>query len=99
MSKHNSRHNSRFAEPSNEEIARLAYSFFETEGRADGHDVEHWLRAKKQLSKDRSSGDKPQRDAEPKSTPTSNDAKEKSFSASPLPSRGEDRYAQAYTGR
>jgi hypothetical protein len=51
MHKHNSRHNSIPAEPSHEEIARLAYSFFETEGRLDGHDLEYWLRAKKQLSK------------------------------------------------
>ena len=34
MHKDNSRHNSIPAEPSPEEIARLTYSFFETEGRA-----------------------------------------------------------------
>ena len=30
-------------------IALLAYSFFEKDGRRDGHDLEHWLCAEGQL--------------------------------------------------
>jgi len=37
-------------EPSNEEVARLAYSFFENDGYSHGHDVAHWLKAKEILS-------------------------------------------------
>lgn len=48
------------AEPTNEETAALAYSFFEASGRLNGHDLEHWLRAKEQLSKGDSSGNSPQ---------------------------------------
>jgi hypothetical protein len=36
----------------------LAHSFFETEGRRDGHDIEHWLRAEDQLSNGRLSQNK-----------------------------------------
>jgi hypothetical protein len=59
MPDHDSKHDSPPAESDNEEIARLAYSFFEAEGSQDGHDLEHWLRAKEQLSKDGLSVDKP----------------------------------------
>lgn len=38
------------SEPHDEDIALLAHSIFETEGRRDGYDIEHWLRAKDQLS-------------------------------------------------
>jgi hypothetical protein len=37
--------------PTNDEIARVAYSFFETEGKVDGRDLEHWLCAEEQLAK------------------------------------------------
>lgn len=39
-------------EPTQEEIARLAYFFFEESGRQDGHDVEHWLQAQAHLCTD-----------------------------------------------
>jgi hypothetical protein len=99
MHKHNSRHNSHPAEPKNEEIARLAYSFFESEGRLNGHDLEHWLRAREQLFKARSSENKSQKDARPESTPTNNHAEEKVLSANPPRGRGEERYSRASAGR
>jgi hypothetical protein len=37
-----------------DEIARLAYRFFEESGREDGHDLEHWLRAEAELKSLRS---------------------------------------------
>ncbi|MGB5106005.1 MAG: DUF2934 domain-containing protein [Candidatus Zixiibacteriota bacterium] len=49
MNKYNPKHNLHTAERQNEDIAELAHSFFETEGRRNGHDVEHWLRAEYQL--------------------------------------------------
>ena len=58
MHKHKSRHNLHATEPQNEDIAVLAHSFFETEGRRDGHDIEHWLRAEDQLSNGRLSENK-----------------------------------------
>ena len=36
--------------PSRDEIARLAYDFYETQGRRDGHDIDHWLSAERQLT-------------------------------------------------
>lgn len=42
------------------EIAALAYSYFEADGRTNGHDLEHWLRAERQLASTR----KPKPDAE-----------------------------------
>jgi hypothetical protein len=50
MHKHNPKHNLHTTERQDEDVAILAHSFFETEGRRDGHDVEHWLRAEYQLS-------------------------------------------------
>jgi len=83
MSKHN-RHNSKYsshaAEPANEKIAALSYFIFEADGRPDGCDLEHWLRAKEQLSKGGKA--QPQRDAERERTPVSNGSEEESFSAS-----------------
>lgn len=38
------------AGPSHDEIAKLAYSFYESRGRRDGRDVDDWLRAEKQLA-------------------------------------------------
>jgi len=35
--------------PSRDEIARLAYHFYETRGRRDGHDLDDWLSAEQQL--------------------------------------------------
>ena len=35
--------------PSRGEIARLAYDFYEMRGRRDGHDVDDWLSAERQL--------------------------------------------------
>ena len=36
--------------PSRDEIARLAYHFYETHGRRDGHDVDDWLSAERELT-------------------------------------------------
>ena len=36
--------------PSREEIARLAYHFYETRGRQRGHDVDDWLSAERALT-------------------------------------------------
>jgi hypothetical protein len=33
-----------------EEIRRLAYEFYETRGREDGHDVDDWLRAEAEVT-------------------------------------------------
>ena len=35
--------------PSREEIARLAYHFYETRGRQNGEDVDDWLSAEREL--------------------------------------------------
>ena len=37
--------------PSPDEIARLAYHVYETNGRRDGHDVEDWLWAERELTR------------------------------------------------
>lgn len=36
--------------PSRDEIARLAYQFYEKRDRHDGHDLDDWLSAERQLS-------------------------------------------------
>ena len=36
--------------PTADEIARLAYQFYETRGRRDGHDVDDWLAAERHLT-------------------------------------------------
>ncbi len=36
--------------PSRNEIARLAYHFYEAPGRRDGHDVDDWLSAERELT-------------------------------------------------
>jgi len=36
--------------PSQNEIARLASHFYETRGRRDGHDVDDWLSAERELA-------------------------------------------------
>ena len=36
--------------PSRDEIARLAYQFYERRGRRDGQDVDDWLSAEQQLT-------------------------------------------------
>lgn len=63
------------------------------------HDLEHWLRAREQLSKGRSSGNKSQKDARPENTPTNNDIEEKVLSARHPRGRGEERHAQAPTSK
>ena len=40
-------------EPTHEEIACLAYQFFEESGGRHGHDVEDWLQAQAHLTTDR----------------------------------------------
>ena len=46
---------------SSDEIAARAYQIYEREGRSDGRDMDHWLRAERELreerSKSRSTGD------------------------------------------
>ena len=37
--------------PPQEEIARLAYQFYETRGRLDGQDVDDWLAAEQELTR------------------------------------------------
>jgi hypothetical protein len=39
------------AGPLRDEIARLAYHFYETRGRLDGQDVDDWLAAEQQLTR------------------------------------------------
>ena len=36
--------------PSRDEVARLAYEFYEARGRRDGQDVDDWLAAERQLT-------------------------------------------------
>jgi hypothetical protein len=36
--------------PSRDEIARLAYHFYEKNGRLDGHDLDDWLSAEQELT-------------------------------------------------
>lgn len=36
--------------PSRDEIARLAYRFYETRGRREGHDLDDWLSAERALT-------------------------------------------------
>jgi hypothetical protein len=99
MHKHNSRHNSHPAEPENEEIARLAYSFFEAEGRLDGHDFEHWVRAREQLSQSSSLRKRAEKDAGRERTSTSHDGEVKAVSVSPPRGQREERYVQASAGQ
>ena len=98
MSKQYLKQDTHPAEPANEEIAALAYSFFEAGGRLDGHDLEHWLRAKEQLSKDCSSENKSQKDARIGNGRTQNVTAEKIFAAHAPRSRGGDRYAEKARG-
>jgi len=37
--------------PTRDEIARLAYHFYEKRGAQDGHDVDDWLSAEQQLAR------------------------------------------------
>ena len=99
MHKHNAKHNSQSVKPANEEIAARAYSFFEAAGRLDGHDLEHWLLAEKQLSNRRPLGNKVQKGAKIEGKQTKSHPEEEIFAADALGSEREDRYAQASTGR
>ena len=47
MTKHTGRRDG----PSQDEIARLAFHFYETGGRRDGHDVDDWLSAERELTR------------------------------------------------
>jgi hypothetical protein len=42
------------ASPSHEEIASLAYRIWESEGRPEGHALEHWIEATNRLQGERS---------------------------------------------
>ena len=95
MHKHNSKHDTHPAEPANEEIAVLAYSIFEASGRLDGHDLEHWLRAREQLSKGCSFGNNSKKDVTTGNGRAKNDAAEKVLAARAPRSRVESRFAQA----
>jgi hypothetical protein len=100
MSRLNLRFESGAAEPSNAEIGVVAYSFFEAAGRLDGHDIEHWLRAKEQLSKDLSSGIKSQKNAKAVDSRTNNGSGEKALVVrAPWGRGGAGRYAQPSTAR
>jgi hypothetical protein len=37
--------------PSHDEIARLAFDFYEARGRQEGHAIEDWLRAEQELTR------------------------------------------------
>jgi len=37
--------------PSRDEIARLAYELYDLRGRRDGHDVDDWLSAERELAR------------------------------------------------
>ena len=39
------------ARPTRNEIARLAYEFYERRGREDGYDVDDWLAAERRLTR------------------------------------------------
>jgi hypothetical protein len=43
-------YSSRRTSSRHEEIARLAYCQYESRGRQDGHDIEDWLRAERELA-------------------------------------------------
>ena len=89
MHKHNSKHNSHPVESANAEITERAHSFFEAAGRLEGHDLEHWLRAKEQ-----SFGNTSQKVMKIEVSGTQKP------SAVHIPwERGEDRYARTFAGR
>lgn len=37
--------------PTGDEVARLAYQFYEARGRRNGHDVDDWLSAERELAR------------------------------------------------
>ncbi len=39
-------------EPTSDRVSRLAYSRYEQRGRVDGHDLEDWLEAERELTRD-----------------------------------------------
>jgi len=43
------RNTGRRLSPTQEEIAQLAYSFYESRGRQEGHQLEDWLHAEQEL--------------------------------------------------
>jgi Protein of unknown function (DUF2934) len=46
--------------PANDEIARVAYAIWEAEGRPDGRDHEHWMRARQLVEEGRAEAEYPQ---------------------------------------
>ena len=44
----------------NDEIARVAQAIWEAEGRPEGRDVEHWLRAKQLIAEGRAEAEYPE---------------------------------------
>jgi len=70
--------------PSHEEIAQRAYTLFEKNGRAPGHEMEHWLQAEAQLMADRKA--KPQTRQQPETRQHSNGSA-KSASRQPVSTR------------
>lgn len=85
--------------PSTEEIAVVAYSFFEAAGHVDGHDLEHWLRAQEQLSKNLSSGDKSQIGAKTGNLSANSNAGWKALVVRTVHGKREDRHAKASVAR
>jgi hypothetical protein len=93
MNKHNAKHNSQSVKPAYEEIAARAYSLFEAAGRLDGHDLEHWLLAEKQLSNSRPAGNKLEKATKAEGRQARYGRGEKIFAANALRNEREDRYA------
>lgn len=77
MQKRNSNQESTSNEPHHEEIALLAHSIFETEGCRDGFDIDHWLRAKDQLTTGSHNGDGKKKRSSSKDTPSETTVAEK----------------------
>jgi hypothetical protein len=43
------KHTGRRTSPTHDEIAQLAFTFYESRGRQDGHDIEDWVSAEQEL--------------------------------------------------
>jgi hypothetical protein len=99
MNTQNLKPDSRLTEPANEEVAELAYSFFVAGGRVDGLALEHWLRAKEQLSKVCSSENKSPTGTQTGNDQAKNDTAEKTSAAHTPRRRGKDHQSQTVAGR
>jgi hypothetical protein len=53
--------------PSRDEIARLAYFFYQMRGRRDGRDIDDWLAAERELTRDYRQEKRLQQGKEPRS--------------------------------